>query len=234
MSSTVDSVSSGPFTQQTRATGSRTLGKNEFLKLLTTQLANQDPLSPTDNQAFIAQLAQFASVEQAEAANQRLDSLIVAQAANNQTAVANLVGKDIIFKTDSVALPATGGATITGELAANAAKVNAIITDGNGKKIRTITQLDQKAGTLSLAWDGRDDSGNLVAPGKYKVQLTAADEKGGNIGFTLRGRARATGVTFESGIPELLLGGQKIKLADVIQIAEATTTSTTSTTQSGS
>lgn len=233
MSSTIGSVTSSTTgLQTTPASGSRSLGKNEFLKLLTTQLANQDPLSPTDNQAFIAQLAQFASVEQAEAANSRLDSLIVAQAANNQTAVANLVGKDVIYKTDSVALPASGGATIQGELAGDAAIVNAIITDANGKKIRTVTLHDQKAGTLDLAWDGRDDAGNPVAAGKYKVQLTAADTKDQNVTCTLRGRARATGVTFENGIPELLLNGQKIKLSDVIQIAEAATSSTT-TTQTG-
>ncbi|MFZ5439599.1 MAG: flagellar hook assembly protein FlgD [Myxococcota bacterium] len=228
MPSSIDQVgSSGEYAQQTRATGSRTLGKNEFLKLLTTQLANQDPLSPTDNQAFIAQLAQFASVEQSEAANNRLDSLIVAQAANNQTAVANLVGKDIVFKTDSVSLPATGGTTISGELSANAAKVSVSITDENGKKIRSLTAFGQQAGTIELAWDGRDDAGNPVPAGKYKVQLTAADDKENPVGVTLRGRARATGVTFEAGVPELLIGGLKVKLSDVLQIAEPTLTTTT-------
>lgn len=207
--------------QRTPATGNRTLGKNEFLKLLTTQLANQDPLSPTDNQAFIAQLAQFASVEQAEAANSRLDALLMAQAANNQTATASLVGKDIVYRTDSVELPATGGTTISGELSENAALANAIITDENGKKVRTLTLTDAKAGTVNFEWDGKDDNGTQLEPGKYKIQLTAGDAQHQNVSITQRGRGRATGVSFEDGVPTLVVDGRKIKMSDVIQIAEA-------------
>lgn len=212
-----------------RTVGSNALGKDEFLKLLTAQLANQDPLAPTDNQAFIAQLAQFASVEQASATNERLDSLILAQAAANQTNVANLVGKDIIYRTDSVALPATGGATVQGELAADAKQANAIITDQNGKVVRTITVQNPKAGTLDLAWDGLDETGNRVPAGTYKVKLTAADQNDKPISFDPRGRARATGVTFANGYPELILNGVRVKLADIIQIAEAPTTTSSTT-----
>ncbi len=230
MATTIDSLgSTGMPTLTTASTGSRTLGKNEFLKLLTTQLANQDPLSPTDNQAFIAQLAQFASVEQAEAANSRLDSLIVAQAANNQTAVANLVGKDIVYKTDHVTLGASGDATISGQLANDAAIANAIITDENGKKIATVTLHDVKAGTINFPWNGKDDAGNPVAAGDYKVRLTAADGKEQNVTIDLRGRARATGVTFQSGIPELMLNGQRVKLSDVIEIAEGASSTASAT-----
>jgi flagellar basal-body rod modification protein FlgD len=126
--STINSVNGSP-ELKTPATGNRQLGKNEFLKLLTTQLANQDPLSPTDNQAFIAQLAQFASVEQSEQMVGRLDALLMAQTANNQTATTSLVGKDVIYKTNTVDLPASGGASISGELRTKAAMANAIITE---------------------------------------------------------------------------------------------------------
>lgn len=208
-------------------TGSNQLGKNEFLKLLTAQLANQDPLSPTDNQAFIAQLAQFASVEQQEAANGRLDSLIVAQAAANQTSVATLVGKDITYRTDSVTLPAAGGAKIQGELSASAKQANAIITDENGRVVRTISMQDVSAGTVDFQWDGLDDHGVRVAPGSYKVKLTAADANDKSITFDARGHARATGVTFANGYPELVIGGARVKLSDIVQINEPITTTST-------
>lgn len=234
MPNAIDSTtSSTPGAQRTQPTGSRTLGKNEFLKLLTTQLANQDPLSPTDNQAFIAQLAQFASVEQAEAANSRLDAILMAQAANNQTAVAGLVGKDIVYRTDSVELKATGGATISGELSGNASLANAIITDENGKKVRTLTLSDAKAGTVSFEWDGKDDNGVALEPGTYKVQLTAGDAQHQNVPFTQRGRGRATGVSFEDGVPTLVVDGRKIKMSDVIQIAEASLASAPGTPSNG-
>lgn len=234
MPTAIDSLSSltgaPPSSNSTNPTGSRTLGKNEFLKLLTTQLANQDPLSPTDNQAFIAQLAQFASVEQAEAANARLDALIVAQAANNQTSVANLVGKDIVYRTDTVSVLADRSTPIQGELAADAKQANAIITDQNGKVVRTLSLQDVKAGVVDFAWDGMDEQGLKVPPGTYKVKLTAADQQDKSITFDSQGRARATGVTFQSGYPELILNGVRVKLADIIQIAEASTPATATTT----
>ena len=75
------------------------LGKDAFLKLLTAQLANQDPLEPVDNQAFIAQLAQFSSLEQLQGVSSRLDSLLLAVGSSNQLGAASLVGKDVTFKT---------------------------------------------------------------------------------------------------------------------------------------
>jgi flagellar basal-body rod modification protein FlgD len=222
--STINSVNGSP-ELKTPATGNRQLGKNEFLKLLTTQLANQDPLSPTDNQAFIAQLAQFASVEQSEQMVGRLDALLMAQTANNQTATTSLVGKDVIYKTNTVDLPASGGASISGELRTNAAMANAIITDETGKKLRTITLRDVAAGTVNFAWDGKDDNGNPVKAGTYKVSLTAADDKQGNVAIDHKGRGRVSAVSFDNGIPELIVDGRRVKMSDILQIAEASTTS---------
>lgn len=232
MPSAIEGLSSNFSSPPTSNTpmGSRTLGKNEFLKLLTTQLANQDPLAPTDNQAFIAQLAQFASVEQAEAANSRLDALIIAQAANNQTSVANLVGKEITYRTDSVTVTATNqNPQVQGELARDATQANAIIKDQNGKVVATLTLHDVKAGTIDFPWDT-----TKLPPGTYKVTLTAADDKGEAITIDSRGKARATGVTFQAGYAELILNGVRVKLSDIIQISEATNTTTPpSTTSSG-
>ena len=83
----------------TTPTGNSELGKTEFLKLMMAQLANQDPTSPQSNEAFIAQLAQFATVELMQSQNQNLEQLIVAQTAGNQTGVAALIGKDVVFRT---------------------------------------------------------------------------------------------------------------------------------------
>jgi flagellar basal-body rod modification protein FlgD len=228
MPTAIDSLSSaavGSGPSSNAATGSRALGKNEFLKLLTTQLANQDPLAPTDNQAFIAQLAQFASVEQAEASNSRLDALIIAQAANNQTSVANLVGKEITYRTDNVVVSATNQSPpIQGELARDAKQANAIVKDENGKVVATLTLHDVKAGKVEFNWEG-----NRLPPGKYKVTLTAADEAGGSLTIESRGQARATGVTFQAGYAELILNGVRVKLSDIVQISEATNPNTNPT-----
>lgn len=213
------------------SSGSKALGKNEFLKLLTAQLANQDPLAPTDNQAFIAQLAQFSSVEQAEATNSRLDSLILAQAANNQTTTASLVGKDIVFKTDSISLAQGSTASFQGQLAADAVSATATITDENGKEIAKIKIDSPKAGTVDFTWNGKDDKTGAAAPaGKYKVKIVAADKNGDPVAITQQGRGRATSLSFEDGVPKLVVNGVKISMADVLEIAEGITNRTPAST----
>ena len=230
MADAISSATSGGTSQlTTKATGSKALGKNEFLKLLTAQLANQDPLQPTDNQAFIAQLAQFSSVEQAEATNSRLDSLILAQAANNQTTVASLVGKDLVFKSSTVELTRGGTAHFTGDLSANATSVTAIITDANGKTIAKVPANSTDAGTVSFDWNGKDLDGNPAPSGTYKVQLVAADVNGDNIPITQRGRGRVSSVSFEDGVPKLVVGSSKIAMSDVLEVAEPITSTPSST-----
>src|SRR3712207_366020 len=84
--------------------GSSKLGKEEFLKLLMAQLSHQDPTAPADSTQFVAQLAQFASLEMMTNANDTLEALLVSSAAQQQAAVANLVGKDVQYNTEKVNL----------------------------------------------------------------------------------------------------------------------------------
>ncbi len=200
--------------------GNNNLGKDEFLKLLIAQLANQDPTAPTDNQAFIAQLAQFSTVEQQSTMNSHLESLLVAQAANNQTSVANLVGKDILYKTDKVTLDGTNGVTLRGDLKGEATSITASITDSNGKVVRKLTVSGNDAGPIALEWDGKDENGAKLPAGEFTVKLTAVDVKGDSVEIESRGRAHSTGVTFSNGYPELIIGSAHVRLSDVVEINE--------------
>jgi flagellar basal-body rod modification protein FlgD len=201
--------------------GSNEMGKDQFVKLLLAQLGNQDPTAPVDSQAFVAQLAQFSSVELLQSANSSLDSLIMAQAAGNQTSVVSLVGKDAIFKGESVSVTADGTGKITADLSGNADTVTVVIKDQNGKTVRTATYPKQAAGRIGLEWDGKDDNGKHVAAGDYKVQITAATADGKNVAVTQRISARIDGVSYVNGYPELLLStGQRVKLADVVEVSQ--------------
>jgi flagellar basal-body rod modification protein FlgD len=158
----------------------RELGKEAFLKLLTVQLKNQDPLEPVKNEAFVAQLAQFSSLEQLQNINTTLadgskngtasDARTVAAVSNN-TAV-SLIGKQVEFAADTVNLPESGPAPITYNLDGSADRVTADITDALGKHVRSITL--HPAGLQGLMlWDGKTDDGVQVRPGTYRVSLTA-------------------------------------------------------------
>jgi flagellar basal-body rod modification protein FlgD len=82
----------------TSASSASTLNIQDFLRILTTQLNNQDPLKPMDNQEFIAQLAQFTTLQQTQEMNQKLASLLSIQSANQSI---GLIGRTVDVQTDS-------------------------------------------------------------------------------------------------------------------------------------
>ncbi len=219
---TISVNTSTPTTSQAKETaGNSKMGKDEFVKLLMAQLSHQDPTAPMDSEAFVAQLAQFANVELAQAANSQLESLVMAQAASNQMSAASLVGRSVVYSADKVTLDATSDASLKGHLSGAAAKVTAVIKDSSGKVVRTMELGNQPEGDLDAKWDGRDDQGTRLPAGAYTVSLTAADTSGKSVPIDARASGRVTGVSFQNGYPELVVGGSRIRLADVVQIDEA-------------
>ena len=99
--STAIAVGSNPAGQ------SSNIGIQDFLKILTTQLNNQDPLKPMDNQDFVAQIAQFATLEQSRQLNVKIDSLLTSQ---SSTQSVGLLGKTVDV--------AANGGTLTGKVTA--------------------------------------------------------------------------------------------------------------------
>ena len=227
ISSAMDAVNStrmGTAPKSSDATGSSKMGKDEFVKLLMAQLSQQDPTSPMDSQAFVAQLAQFASLEQQQTTNASLEALLIAAAANNQSSITNLVGKDVMFKPDKVELSAGQSVEIEGQLKQKAATVTATVLDSNGKVVRTISLGNQEAGNVKIQWDGRDDAGNALPSGQYSIKIAASDVEGKNIPIEHRARGRITGVSFEKGYPELMVGSLRMPMSNVIEIREPETT----------
>jgi flagellar basal-body rod modification protein FlgD len=207
-----------------------TLGKDEFLKLLMTQLGNQDPLSPLDNQALVTQLAQFAHVELAQQARQQLDALLMAQASANQLQAASLVGKNAVLENGAFTWDGalsgsprrTPGVLLSGDLEGPAAQVTAVVTDSKGHVVRRVLLGPKEAGPFDFTWDGKDDAGRNAAPGEYTVSFAASDLEGRPVGARALTRGRIIGVSFETGFTELILSNhQRVKLADVLRITES-------------
>lgn len=197
--------------------GSNELGKDEFLKLMLAQLANQDPTQPQDSQAFVAQLAQFSSVEQLENANQRLDDILLSQASNTQTAATSLVGKDASYRTDHLHLAAGQSATSAIHLAAEATEVKVTILQ-DGKAVRTLDLGAHGVGQVDFTWDGRKTDGGTAAAGSYQVRVDAKDAKGQAVNVETRAQGLVRGVAFENGYPELLIGDQRVAMSQIVEI----------------
>jgi flagellar basal-body rod modification protein FlgD len=207
------------------STSRNTLGENDFLKLLITQLQNQDPLQPVDNQAFIAQLAQFSSLESLQSLGDRLDTLLLAQAASNQMSAAALVGKQVIYRTDSVTLSSAGqAASIQAELSNSADTVTAAVTDSSGKTVRVLTLGAQSAGTVAVNWDGCDSAGNALPAGTYQIKVTATRKDNGAVTVVQRARGVVQGVSYQNGAPQLVVGADHVNLSDVVEIDQLSTT----------
>lgn len=195
------------------------LGKDAFVRLLLTQLQSQDPTAPQSSEAFVAQLAQFTTVELAQQQNSNLESLLLATAASNQTAVSTLVGKDVAFASDTMKLTESGEARdLRVRLDGAATDVVVSVVDKSGKTVRTI-DMGAQNGDADLAFDGLAADGTPLPPGEYTLKVVAQND-GAEVGASVLQRGHVEGVSFIDGVATLLVGGLKIRLPDVVEIHE--------------
>lgn len=150
------------------------LGKDEFLNLLVAQLNNQDPLSPQDNGAFIAQLAQFSQVEGIGKLNTSMESLLSGYQSSQALQASSLVGRKVIVPSNRAEVDTSqtfkGGLT----LPASSSNVAVNVYDNSGALVSRVNLGQQAAGNVSFMWDGKDASGNLLPPGSYRFEAQAA------------------------------------------------------------
>lgn len=162
----------GKSTTTTNNANSMGEAESRFLKLLTTQMKNQDPLNPLDNAQVTSQLAQISTVNGIEKLNTTLSQLIDGQAQSQALQAASLVGHGVLVAGN--AFPMANGTAVAGfELEGGADKVTITIKDANGVAVRTLTMDDVDAGVHPFAWDGKNDDGAALANGEYSFDVTA-------------------------------------------------------------
>ncbi len=195
-----------------------TLGKNEFLRLLVTQLRHQDPLSPLQPHEFAAQLAQFASVEQLTQLNEGLASQLEAarlDALIGKTALgAALLGRAVIASDNQVEIPTTGSAQIHVE-SAGAGRASLRLLDASGTVVATRDLGTVAAGrqTLTLPAD--------LPPGTYRYELAVTAADGSDVPTTPYTTGIVSGVFFRDGQILLRLGGLEVPLDTLAEIEPA-------------
>lgn len=206
--------------------GSSMLASNfeTFLSLLTSQLKNQDPLSPVDSNQFTAQLTQMAGVEQQLLTNELLKSLVSAQSGGGLAGAANYIGKDA-----TAAWAATkftdGAANWSYEIAANASSAKLQVVDGAGKVVWEGDAPNRTTGIHDFTWDGKTTSGaDAQEGGVFTLKVVAKDGTGGNIDAQVLTRGRITGVEMYDGETYLTVGNSVLPMASIIALEEARTT----------
>ena len=146
--------------------------QDRFLKLLVTQLKNQDPLNPMDNAQMTSQLAQMSTVSGIEKLNATLNTLVNSFGDNQSMQAASMIGKSVLVPGTQLELNkglGYGGVS----LSENADKLKIEIKDSTGKVIQTQDLGAQKAGVINFAWDGKDDAGVKAPDGVYKISVQA-------------------------------------------------------------
>ena len=146
--------------------------QDRFLKLLVTQLKNQDPLNPMDNAQMTSQLAQMSTVSGIEKLNTTLNTLVDNLGNSQSMQAADLIGKHVLVPGSQLVLK-SGSAFAGINLASAADQVTLKVLDSSGAVVQTQKLGAQKAGVLNIAWDGATDAGVKAVDGTYTFTVEA-------------------------------------------------------------
>lgn len=172
MSTTIDTATLDALGLSRQVTGKPRdkLGQDDFLKLMITQLQNQDPFKPLENGEFLGQIAQFGTVSGIEDLQKSFKSLASSLVSNQALQASELVGRQVLAQSS------TGewvpGGTLDGavELSASVADMTVSIVDASGQVVRRIALGTQPAGLARFSWDGLRDDGSFAPAGRYRVK----------------------------------------------------------------
>lgn len=142
--------------------------QDRFLKLLVTQMKNQDPLNPMDNAQVTSQMAQLSTVSGIDKVNSTLKALTDSMSAGQALSATGMIGHGALVPGSSVDLK-SGKAVAGLDLSQAADSVKVSIQDGANNLVRTMQLGAQKAGVVPVAWDGLDDAGKELPSGSYKI-----------------------------------------------------------------
>lgn len=199
----------------TSTTNTSADSEQRFLKLLVTQLNNQDPLNPLDNAQLTSQLAQMSTVSGIEKLNGSFQSLLAQSGSSQVLQSAALIGRTVLVPGNDLAFKQGVDAPFAVDLPGAAESVKVTITNAAGDAVRSYDLGALPPGVKTLSWDGVSDSGAPVADGAYTINVAATG--GGS-------RVAASALTYEkvasvaqgaNGVALDLEAGRKASLGDV-------------------
>lgn len=212
---------------------SNELGQSAFLELMITQLENQDPLSPQENSEFIAQLAQFSSVESLDKLNNNFDSFATNFVANQALQASTLVGRSVTVPSDRTELTADGVVSASIDVPASSGEVSVDIFNQSGSLVDRINLGVRPAGELVLRWDGiqAEVNGEMLdwqsqlpqgAPaGTYNFEVTTrVDGDTTELGTALSANVNSVTVGANGTLTLNLAGIGAVSLNDIKQFNE--------------
>jgi flagellar basal-body rod modification protein FlgD len=190
-----------------------------FLKLLTTQLQNQDPTQPMDSSQFTQELVQFSQVEQQIDTNSNLESLISLTKSNSGTSAISYLGKTVTLDNGNASL-SNGQAQWDYNVSSTAQSTSLVVTNDSGKVVYS-GDGETSSGTHTFTWDGKDNNGDAVSDGTYTLSVSSTTSDGTKIDTSVASYGKVTGVDLSGDEPKLEIGSMSISLSDAKQVSSS-------------
>jgi flagellar basal-body rod modification protein FlgD len=209
----------GSTSSNTNALASQQIAGNfqTFLQLLTTQLQNQNPLSPLDTNQFTQQLVEFAGVEQQLNANDSLKTLVSLQQTAQSTQALQFVGKTAVVKGSTSSLT---NSTATWDLnVPSNSNVTLSIANSVGQTVFTGTYSANAGNNQPFTWNGKGNDGTQWPDGQYTLTATAVDTNGNSVGVTTEVQGVVSSVDLTQSPPLLTIAGQTYTVNQIQRIA---------------
>ena len=187
-----------------------------FLTLLTTQLQNQDPLSPMDSNEFTQQLVEYSQVEQQIDTNSNLQTLITQGQSQGSAVATTYLGKQVTV-TNGQAPLSSGTATWNYNLGATASATALTITNSAGQAVYSGAG-ETASGAHAFTWNGKDQNGNQWPDGVYSLNVTAKAADGSAVTSTVSSTGVVGEIDMSSGTPQLVIGPMSVGLSQVSNV----------------
>jgi flagellar basal-body rod modification protein FlgD len=200
------------------SSASSELGEDAFLTLLTAQLQNQDPLNPVSNEDFVAQLAQFSSLEELMGISTGLEAVYLGITSMNNATMAGLVGAEVVAYGDSFTYSGEGEVDLHFDASSAASDVTLTVTNEDGDVVSTVDMGGVEQGEGSFTWDGTDDDGNQLPEGEYTFSFTGTDTEGNDVDVAELLMGTIDEMDYSSGVPLPSVDGALISLGDIIRL----------------
>lgn len=198
-----------------------TLKQEDFFKLLTQQLAYQDPFKPVENDQMIAQMSSFTTADGINNLNKQFENMNALMSSSQALQASSLVGQSVLVQSPVGYQGAGEGFRSMVNLPSNTTNMVVRIENSSGQVVRTYNLGEQSAGNIEINWDGKGDDGSTLPAGHYKI-AAYAQQNGKNEQLPSAVYARVDSVTLGTSAETMALNLQglgAVRLSDVIEVS---------------
>ncbi len=206
---------------QAETGGKKSLGQQDFLRLMVAQVQNQDPLQPQANGEFLSQLAQFSTSDGIGKMQNSLEQLAGSLQSNQALQASALVGRKVMVNTNNLKLGGEGDVQLGIDVIPGVNKLTASVYSSTGELIKTFSLGQPAPGHHQFSWDGTGENGQRVVPGDYQIKVQGErDGKVGALATTISSNVDSVSVGQYGGVVLNVAGIGNVSLDQVVEIAK--------------